>query len=149
MLGLDNAKLNSIKEKEVFLFSSDKIKSQDPHNFICIKCTDKTFFFACCTSQFETVKSIIEKRKLSEKTLVYIPGKDKYPQSLFKKDTFINCNQPFPHTHEEILKAIKSGLFKFVGVLPDEYYLQILIGLHESDMVDDCVKEILPKPEDF
>lgn len=67
---------NTAKERDVFYFSTDKIKSEEPHYFICIKKTDNdVLIFSCGTTQWEKRMKYIEAKGMSLATLVYINPK--------------------------------------------------------------------------
>ena len=140
--------LKGIKEREVYYFSSTKIATSVPHHYICIKRTDNdVLILSLCTSKFDTIRKYVEIRKLPFETLVYIPSNSKDNISPFPLDTYINCNDTHSYTIEEFKKMFDSGLISVTGEISDEYYEQIIIGLHKSPLIDRNTKNILPKPQ--
>jgi hypothetical protein len=138
--------INSISERKIYYFSTTKIRSSEPHYFICIKRTDNDILImSCCTTKFDTIANFITSRNLPNVTLVYIPAKNQ--KSPFPKDTYINCNEPLTFTIEEFKNLFNSKAIKFSGELSESFYEQILTGIHASTMIDAETKEVIPKPE--
>jgi len=137
-----------IREKEIFLFSSDLINTVYPHFFVCIKRTEnEVLILSCCTSKPASAQRFINTRGLPQETLVHIPSQMDDALSPFLKDTYINCNGYIVHTVAELRARFEEKKLTPVGNLPDKYYDLILKGLHMSDQIDEDIKEILPKPE--
>jgi hypothetical protein len=136
----------TITERDVYYFSTEKINTDDPHYFICIKKSDTdVLIFSCGTTQWEKRLNYIQKKGLSTNTLVYIdPAK---AGADFKKETYIDCNKYIPFTVDEFDKHCRDKGIEYKGVLDEDYYEQILIGLHSSTEIEDAIKEILPKPQ--
>lgn len=137
----------TIKEREVYYFCSDKISSELPHYFICIKNEDDIVIFTCGTTQWEKRQDYLTRRNKSLSTLVYInpngAGVD------FKKETYVDCNSYQVYTIEEFTNVCKSDEFEYKGTLDENYYVQIIQGLHDSDEIDEEFKESLPNPNDI
>lgn len=134
--------LKGISEKKVYYFASNRINNDVPHYFICVKKDDNNvLILTCCTSKFDTVRNFIEGRKLPYSTLVHItPNDDKNP---FDRDTYINCNATVEYTEDEFKTMYESDKIDFSGEISDVHYEQIIIGLRESPMIDEEIKELL------
>lgn len=138
--------LSSISEKKVYYFSTNKINTQDPHYFICIKRTNNDILImSCCTSQYDTVRHYVENSNLPYETLVWITPLDE--SNPFNKNTYINCNYPISFTVDEFRSKYESDSVTFSGEISNSHYNQILIGLHSSPMIDLETKELLPDPD--
>lgn len=133
--------LNTIEERNVYYFSSNKIDTAIPHNYICLKRTDNDLLIlSCCTSKFDTVKRFIEIRDLPFETLVWI----KSDNDIFDKETYVNCNQYFTFTVEQFAEMYKNEVLEYKGKISDNYFEQIINGLIMSPLIDEETKEILP-----
>lgn len=136
--------IDSISNRKVYYFSSNQISSKVPHYFICIRRTeDDLLFMSCCTSQFDTVRKFVESRSLPFETLVHISPKDE--NNPFDKDTYINCNDLQTYTVEEFREMYDSNDVDFSGVISENHYEQILTGIHLSPVIEDDIKELIPK----
>jgi hypothetical protein len=135
-----------IAEKKVYYFSSSKLNVQAPHYYICIKRTDDDILIATvCTSQFETVKNMVERQKLPMETLVRI--KPEPGVNPFDKDTYIYCNNTFTFTIEEFEGMYEDNRITLSGEISDLHYNDILVGLHASPLIARDIKASIPKPE--
>ena len=132
---------------KILYFPCEELRSSEPHYFICITILSDTTILSCCTSQFETVKRLIERNKYPYSTLVSIPANDK--ENIFKKDTYINCNEYFPYTLDELWNLYNTGFLTIKGDLSNGYLQQLTIGFLDSEMIEDEIKDILPDPDDF
>lgn len=142
--------LSSIDDRKIYYFSTDKINTEEPHHFICIKRTpDDILIMSCCTSQFDTVRRFVETRSLPMESLVWISPDSTSPDNPFTKDTYVNCNSCFTYTIDEFKKMYSDDSVSYSGKISDSHYEQILIGIHSSPLVDDETKDIIPKPESF
>ncbi len=140
--------LSAIEERKIYYFSTTKINSEEPHHFVCIKRTDNdVLIMSCCTSQFETVKKFVETRSLPLETLVWITPSD--TNNPFTKDTYVNCNNSHTFTVEEFRAMYSSDSVTYSGEVSEDHYLQILIGLHKSPLIDKETKELIPDPNSF
>lgn len=137
---------NSIEEKKVYYFSSNRLDTEVPHYFICIKRTaNDILIMSVCTSQRKTVQGYIERTNLPYETMVWIPPNS--DDSPFTEDTYINCNSPFNNfTVDELRTKYEANEVEYKGEISEVYYEQILIGLHASPVVDEDTKELIPKP---
>lgn len=68
---------------------------------------------------------------------------------LFKKDTYVNCNEYFPYTVDELWDLYCEGVLTIKGKLPDYSLQQLIIGFLDSEMIEDEIKGTLPNPDDF
>lgn len=138
--------IKGISVKEVFFFSTNKIKTLDPHYFICIKKDDsEVLLFSCCTTKGSKREDYIQKMGITLETLVYIrPGQDGNP---FKYDTYVDCNKAIPFTIEEFEAMHKSGKIEYKGEINTDYYLQIILGLLKSPQIEQVIKDSLVNPD--
>jgi hypothetical protein len=138
--------LSSISDKKVYYFSSNHINTDTPHHFICLKRSDDDILImSCCTSQFDTVSKYIETRSLPTETLVWISPKDN--SNPFTKDTYVNCNSSFTYTVDEFREMYNSESINYSGEISDNHYQQIISGIHNSPLIDEETKDMLPIPQ--
>lgn len=139
--------LEGIGEKKIYYFRSSKISSELPHFFICVKRTTQDFLImSCCTTKLETIQRFVELRKLSYRTIVYLKPDG---ENALTEDTYINCNGYIPFTVEEFKSLYLDDRIDFVGEVSDIHYGQIIVGLHESTLVDDETKDLLPPYQQY
>lgn len=138
----------TVKARAILNFPEPILKTPDPHYFICIGLSpDNELVLSCCTSQFETVKNLVERNRYPASTLVYIPKT--HADNPFKKDTYINCNEYFQYTMGELWAMYNKGQLSFHGELPLDSFDQILTGFRDSDQIEDELKDTLPTIDDF
>jgi hypothetical protein len=137
--------IRAIQERKVYYFTSEKISSEEPHHFICLKKTDEDILImSCCTSQYPTMIRLLEKNNLPNETIVWVSPADE--ENPFTKNTYVNCNEYFTYTIDEFKNLYESDKVKFTGEISEIHYEQILIGIQMSPLIDDETKELLPKP---
>lgn len=138
----------NIKPRTVLYFPDEAIlKTPNSHYFICLgKNSDGHLMFSCCTSQFDTVRQLVERNRWPQSTLVYIPGND--TENPFRTDTYVNCNEFFEYSLNELWSMYLDGILSFKGDLPLHSFEQILIGLSDSPQIEDIIKEELPTIDD-
>lgn len=142
--------ISSIKEQKIYYFSSDKINVDNPHYFICIKKTEQDILIlTCCTSQFETIRRFVETRSLPYETLVWIKPNVEDDDNPFNVDTYVNCNFVFEYTIEEFRNMYNSNSISFSGEISMYYYSQIVNGLNLSPLIEEEIKDFLPKIDDL
>jgi hypothetical protein len=138
----------NIKPRAILYFPEPELKTHEPHYFICIgQTTESRIITSCCTSQFNTVKNLIERWGYPPTTLVYIPTQDN--ENPFKKDTYINCNEFFGYQLSELWDLYLHNKLSFHGELPLDSFEQILIGMKDSDQIDEEIKDCLPNIDDL
>lgn len=140
--------LDSVEEKKIYYFSSSYLNTDVPHHFICVKKNDDDIIFlSCCTSQFETVSRYVETRSLPNETLVYLsPDNTENP---FDRDTYVNCNDELKtYTLEDFENMYDNDSISYTGEISDSQYQQILTGIHYSPLIEEEVKEEIPKDID-
>lgn len=94
-----------LTSRQILYFSCPELNTPEPHYFICIcRQPEDIIILSCCTSRFETVEKLIERDRFPNETLVYIPSSDL--ENLFTKNTYVNCNEYFPYTIEELWKCM-------------------------------------------
>ena len=136
---------NYFEPKNIYYFASDQISSNEPHYFIFVsKENGEQAILVCCTSQFEKRAKFIQSRKLPLSTLIWIKPT---PENGLKKDSYIDCNKLFNFSIEDLKNKHKDGKLKHAGILSDNHYEQILIGLNDSPLIVESDKEKLPEPE--
>ncbi|MEY4541181.1 MAG: hypothetical protein RLZZ306_2938 [Bacteroidota bacterium] len=139
--------LTTIEERKVYYFTNQQLNTEVPHYHICIKRKSNDFLIlSSCTSKFETVKRFIEMRKLPFETLVHLKPSD---ENGFTKDTYVNCNDYHIKSIDDFKKMYESDSIEFKGKISITHYEQILIGLHESPLIEEEMKEDIPRPEDI
>jgi hypothetical protein len=137
-----------IKPQAILYFPEPVLNTTEPHYFICIAKTEEgEIITSCCTSQFNTVRNLIEKWGYPPSTLVYIPNSDS--DNPFKKDTYINCNEFFGYKLSELWDLYLHNQLSFHGELPLYSFEQILIGMRESDQIVEEIKDCLPNIDDL
>ena len=135
--------------RKVFYFPCPELNTTVSHYFICI-CNHPINIvnLSCCTSQFDTVRRLIERHRFPPETLVYIPGSD--PQNPFTKDTFVNCNEYFLYTILELWIMYTNKILQISQkLIPLDSFAQILNGFHTSPQIEEDMKEMLPSIEDL
>lgn len=138
--------LGRISPGQVYYFISDKLNSDVPHFFVCCTIIDGVVFLVCCTSQFEKRKSYIEKRNLPNSTLVWLKPND---ENGFKVDTYVDCNTHYNYTLQKLAQLYGDDELEYKGQLSESDFHQILIGLNESPIIEENIKEKLPLIDDY
>ena len=143
--------ISSLKTGHLYKFISPKVHPTIPHFFILLGHTDNydKFIFNCCTSKFDKRYAHLTRQGLPYSTLVPI-GKDMRIALNFKlDDTCMDCNTPTLHTKGELENIFNlCSPIEVRGTLDDSHIQQILKGTHESEMVDEWMKDIVPKDID-
>ena len=127
-------------------FKSPKIlNSPDAHCFILVGiCPEaKNYIFHVFTSKLEKKIAFIKQRKLDYSTLV--PVKPDGKNRMWHQDNCVNCNDPLPHTINELEGIYNSTGIEPWGQIEDSHLEQVYIGTHKSPMVDGWIKDIVPK----
>lgn len=135
---------SALVPRRILRFRCDELNSPDPHFFICVTIIQpETLNLSCCTSQFETVRRLIERNKFPNETLVFINPADQ--DNPFNKDTHINCNEYFPYYKEELWDKYQNGELEVItDLLPLHSFEQILIGFERSPNIEQEIKDSLP-----
>jgi hypothetical protein len=142
-MDLPSSLLNSelIKEKSVFYFTSSKINTKVPHNFIVIKNIDDSIIvFSCCTSQYQTICRYVSFNNYSEDTIASI---DYNSYSFLKKPTYINCNSKIEYDYTEFTSLYQTGKINYRGEISDEEYDKIVNGIILSEDIEEELKDHL------
>jgi hypothetical protein len=135
--------------RKILYFPCVDLNTHVPHYFICV-CNHPVDIvnLSCCTSQFDTVKQLIERRKFPNETLIYMQKSD--VSNPFSKDTYVNCNEYFPFSIDELWTLYSSGQLTIIkDLLPIDSFEQILIGFNKSPIIEEEFKDSLPKIDDF
>lgn len=131
-----------ITHRQILYFICPDLNSPNPHYFICVAHhPNGELVLSCCTSQFDTVKKLVERGRFPNSTLVYMPPASDNP---FVKDTYINCNEYVPYLISELWEMYTLGSLSLHGELPLHSFEQILIGFKDSPLIEEDVKEKLP-----
>lgn len=140
MDGLCSQLLANLDAKDIFYFSSDKLKSTEPHYFICISTSDPDGLIGmvCCTSQFAKRQAFINDNNISYQTLVRIK---KSNDNGLKKESYVDCNNYFQFTKQELINKCKTNNFQMAGTLEEAYFEQLIIGLGESKLIEGNIRE--------
>lgn len=140
---------NEIKLRKIFYFSCPELNTDVPHYFICFSIHPVGVVnLSCCTSQFETVKKLIERGRLPYETLVYIPKE--FHDNPFTLDTYVNCNEFFSYYVHELWDMYNKGELKLIDeLLPLESFVQMIIGFNSSDLIEQELKDSLPNQEEL
>ena len=137
--------IDAIGNRKVYYFSSTRLESDIPHYYVVVNKTDGDLLvLSVCTSQFDTVKRFVETRSLPTESLVYIKPDTSNP---FEKETFVNCNKCFTYTIDEFRSMYDANAIDYSGELSEGHYEQILTGIHSSPLIEEEIKDIVPKPE--
>lgn len=132
----------NILPKKVYFFSSTQLNTLIPHYFICIsRAEDDMLILVCCTSQFEKRKRFIELRNLPFSTLVWIPPNE---ENGLEIDSYVDCNSYFDYTAEELWRLYDADNLDFKGEISNSHFQQIVLGLKESPLIEESIKELLP-----
>lgn len=127
----------------ILYFSCLELNTPEPHYFVLVAVNDAGIYhLTCATSQLATIQRLINKNKFPEATFVWCPASDN--TTPFTLDSFLNCNEYFEFWLYELWQLYQAGDLQLRGVLPDDYYHQVIHGYHTSDMIEEEVKEILP-----
>lgn len=134
--------IESVETKKVYFFSEKSKVGIPNHRHICVTkdYNGDDFIFVCTTTQEATINRFLEKQKIPSSTVVFIPK----THPCFTADTFVNCNSTQPITRQEFMEAYNSGQIQLRGEISDDHYNQIIVGMKESRLVPDEMKEILP-----
>ncbi|MEN0005216.1 MAG: hypothetical protein AAF798_13775 [Bacteroidota bacterium] len=128
---------------KVYYFESEQLSTNIPHYFICLTINaDELVILACCTSQFEKRKRFIESRNLPHSTLVWISPND---ENGFSRDTFVDCNSYFDYSKEELKRLYESDILSFTGEVSEDVLVQIYIGMKDSPLIEEAIKDRLPE----
>lgn len=129
----------------VFYFRSDKLISSEPHYFICVcRTEDDMAIMVCCTSQFEKRKTFIENTGLPFSTLVRIRASELDSLTM---ETFVDCNFPFNFSIEELCSKYENSEIDSAGEINIDIKEQIINGMKGSTLIEQSLKDILPKLE--
>lgn len=141
---------NTLKIRKILKFPcEEELKTPISHFFIYICCTASgDIVLSCCTSQFETVRKLIERNRFPNETLVHIPYGD--VDNPFNRDTYVNCNEWFAYTVEELWTMYQNGELEVIElILPIHSFEQIVLGFKASPTIEEFVKEVLPDPNEL
>ncbi|MBC7523341.1 MAG: hypothetical protein H7239_02735 [Flavobacterium sp.] len=130
---------NLLSGGNIFYFTSNKILSNEPHNFVLLKNHNKLLYFSCCTKQYDTIQKYIIKSKNDENTLASL---DYNKYDFLKFPTFINCNNYTLYTELEFVNLYNNSKIKFKGVLDIAEFELIKKGLLLSNDIEQEIKDL-------
>ncbi len=148
-----NAFISNLKTGYLYTFVSPKVHATIPHHFILLGHTDNysSFFFNCCTSKFQKRLAYINLHGHPYSTLVPISPDSN--NKLTNIDNCINCNSPIHHTKSELQSIFYNSThippIPIKGRILDHQIQQLLIGTHDSDQVEEWIKDCIPKDIDL
>jgi hypothetical protein len=133
---------STIEPGKIYYFKSNQLTSTElPHYFIVIATpTNGLIIFTCCTSQFEKRKRFIELNKIPFSTLVWIKPDE---ENGLKKDSYVDCNNCFRYSKEELIEMYDNLKIKFVGYLSDYKLEEIKKGIIDSPLVVNEIKLLI------
>jgi hypothetical protein len=133
-----------IKAGNIYYFTSTQLNTNIPHYFICIVRDDGDYLIlTCCTTQFEKRQAFIEGNNLPNSTLVWIAAPNN--ENKLPKDSYVDCNNCFEYTVAELQAKHENGEIKYKGEVSENHFLQIVTGLKDSPLIENDVKNMLPK----
>lgn len=149
MLSVTDFEAQLVSRRLLYFAYPEELKTPTPHYFICL-CNHPigSASFSCCTSQFDTVKRLVENKLYPPETLVYIPHSDS--ENPFTKDTYVNCNEHWVFSVNELWVKLQTGALQIMpNLLPLDSFHQVLMGLQASPVVEVELQESLPSMEDL
>ena len=132
-----------IADKEVLLFQySNEVNT--PHLYICVKkAPGNVVVMVISTTNHARVQRFVANNGLHPDTIVAIAPNSIENDSPLKQPSWINCNDVYQYTVDEINHFHKDGaICPIQAPLPDRYYQQIVNGICLSDNVDEEIKEL-------
>jgi hypothetical protein len=136
----------AVTDKDVLLFRNSK-EVEAPHFYICIRKTDNdVLFMVMSTTQRDRLFRHLANNGLDAHTVVTIQPFDEHPDSPMNKRCWINCNDVYSYTVDEIALLHKNRNITAIGKLPQEYFEQIVNGICLSPLVTEEIKEELQLP---
>lgn len=132
----------SLEEGKVYFFDRNAQIGVPDHRHVCVTKTKKDeVVFVATTSNDVRTNRMIELGLIDSSTIVYVP-KD---GDCFTMNTFINCNQVWTYSEDELKAEYESRTIRYRGEVTEDKHLQILNGIHSSNQVDEEIKDIIPK----
>lgn len=137
-----------IRERCAFYFQSDNLHSDEPHYFIVLKRTaEEIVLMSCCTSQRKKREQFLIKNNIDFSTLVWIP---QAPENPLTRETFVDCNSVHLFHVSELVQKYEEGVIDMethtYWKISETSYEQIIIGIHNSPLIEEEIKALLPKP---
>ncbi len=133
--------LSRLETGKVYYFESKQISSDIPHYFICIAKTEENkLILLCCTSDRQDKNKRFIELKGWHQTLVWIAPSN---ENGFTKDTFVNCNTTFSYSISEFEEMYQKDIVEYKGEISKSHLSQILIGIQESPLLEQEIKQII------
>lgn len=138
-----NLFLSGVMPNKIYYFSSSQlINTPIPHYFVCLKRTEnEVLILACFTSQVAKRQRFIEITNLPKTTLVWVTPS---LENGLEKDSYIDCNNVFEYTMVDFRNLYEQDKIAYVGEISDENFEEILIGINDSPLIEENIKELLP-----
>jgi len=99
------------------------------------------------TSSQKYVDALISQEDFEASTLVVMDKEDNHQIDLHKSRSYVNCNSVIKFEKDFIPQLLKSGSATFIGELGEDFLIQILNGICNSDVVDDEEVKLLAQEE--
>jgi len=114
----------------------------DPHYFVIITLGHPHYYLCCSTSRIETVENLIARFKYTHETFVWADPRD--TTNPFVVDSYLNCNEFFHFTFQELWDIHEEGIMVVHSKLSDETYHQMVNGYKSSITIDEDFQDLLP-----
>jgi hypothetical protein len=132
-----------IADKEVLLFQYSN-EVQTPHLYICVKkAPENVLMMVLSTTNHARLQRFVANNGLHPDTIVPIQPNYIENDSPLRKPSWINCNDVYLYTIEEINQFHRGGAITPIqDPLPERYYEQIVNGICLSDNIDEEIKDL-------
>lgn len=131
----------SSSEGEIFFFTANCPIGISDHMHVCIKKNGVFLFFSTCSSNIDTAIRLAMLNGYSPDTY---PVFKKDGENLFKEvHTYINCNDVFEVSAEELGKYLKQGcIYRLNGHINEEGLVIIAKGVKASTVVERRIQDL-------
>ncbi len=136
-----NLFLSGIMPYKVYYFASAKLSTDIPHYFICLHRTEnEVLILACCTSQVAKRQRFIALKDLPTTTLVWIKPTE---ENGLQKDSYVDCNGIFEYSVSDFKSLYEHDKIEYMGEISEEDFEEIIIGITDSPLIHENIKELL------
>jgi len=140
MLPADYVINSTLKVGIVYKFKAPElITTTVPHYFIVVGIEDETNYLCLCTTQLQKKLNHISHTGHDPNTIAYISPNN---NNGLTSDTYINCNDYFTISKEELVNKVSNGGFSISGTLSKSEYEVITTSIDLS-YVNDIPKHLL------
>jgi hypothetical protein len=91
------------------------------------------------------MQALVDRKRFPHETIVFMSAADS--ANPFTKDTFINCNEYFPYSIDELWDMYNQTELTLKGDIPLDSYHQLVVGFHASPVIEFEIKDLLPDPD--